>query len=196
MIGTPYTANTVHLCHHGWFHLRIGCSWSRIVLSMDEMRGYGYNVYTRKNTAGIFIETIYNCKCEILQSRIPWGVIYKHWPAQEYKLALNWLRVIPSYSIYPRKLAKSWIHLKHCYTHCAHFQFNNLKLGYRHEPEKMERVITIYTASETVSPGFVEAAGVQDLAPVVSIQRSFDQACWSGIIWYSTCGWYIRNQSN
>jgi hypothetical protein len=31
---------------------------------------------------------------------------------------------------------------------------------------------------------------------VVSIQRSFDQACWSGIIWYSTCGWYIRNQSN
>lgn len=70
--------------------------------------------------------------------------------------------------------------LKHCYdvvdnvlesqypciykvglTHDAHFRFYNQKFGYRYERDKWEKMLVLHAASESISPGFIEAAIIQ-----------------------------------
>ena len=47
------------------------------------------------------------------------------------------------------------------FTHDASFRFYNLKFGYKYDRDKWEKMIVIYAASESISPGYVEAAIIQ-----------------------------------
>ena len=48
------------------------------------------------------------------------------------------------------------------FTHCAYFRFYNKKFGYVYDPyDKWEKMIVIYCSSETISPGYIEAALIQ-----------------------------------
>ena len=47
------------------------------------------------------------------------------------------------------------------YTHDAYWRFFNDLYGYSREVAKWERMVVIYAASECISPGFVEAALIQ-----------------------------------
>ena len=47
------------------------------------------------------------------------------------------------------------------YTHCAHFRWHNTTFGYKCAPDKWEKLLVIYAASETISPAYVEGALIQ-----------------------------------
>lgn len=47
------------------------------------------------------------------------------------------------------------------YCHDAHTRFYNRKFGYALDPERWEHLVTLYAADEIISPGFLEAALIQ-----------------------------------
>ena len=47
------------------------------------------------------------------------------------------------------------------YTHCAHFRFHNSLYGYKNDREKWEKMVVIFAGSETIAPGYIEAAIIQ-----------------------------------
>ncbi len=80
----------------------------------------------------------------------------------------------------PPKNALAGVVLKHCfsmvdqmvskfepllykvgYTHCPHSRFTNRTYGYILEADQWQWMLVLYTAGETVSPAFVEAALIQ-----------------------------------
>ena len=61
------------------------------------------------------------------------------------------------------------------YSHCAHFRFYNQKFGYKHDKKcGWERMIVIYAACETISPGYIEAAIIQRHKGILNAQELYN----------------------